>query len=161
MARTQISEEIRGNLRDVVIPTLDIVTPCGGLGWTLAASLNITDPTQNCPGEWDERTESGRRLCFRQPSGNNSAGCASATFSTDGKEYTHVCGRAIGYQYASGDAFGDRGAPGTIDSYYVDSLSVTHGQPGIEHTSGPLLSVSMRFKLMIGFAPALILTTLP
>ena len=114
MARTQICEDIRGNLRDIVIPTLDIVTPCGGPGWTLAASLNISDPTQNCPGEWDERTESGRRLCFRQPSGNSSAGCASATFSTDGKEYTHVCGRAIGYQYASADAFGDRGAPGTI-----------------------------------------------
>ncbi len=126
MARTQICEDIREILRDVVIPSF----PCGGPGWTLAASLNVTDPTQNCPGEWDERTESGKRLCFRQPSGVRSPGCASATFSTDGKEYTHVCGRAIGYQYASADAFGERDTPGTIDTYYVDGLSVTHGQPG-------------------------------
>ena len=60
MARTQISGEILGSLRDVIIPTLDIVTPCGGPGWTLAASLNMTDPSQNCPGAWDERTESGK-----------------------------------------------------------------------------------------------------
>ena len=128
MAKTQISEDIRGSLRDVVIPTLDIVTPCGGPGWTLAASLNMNDPSQNCPSAWDERTESGKRLCFRQP--NSPPGCDSATFSTNGKEYTHVCGRAIGYQYAHPDAFGLVEAPGTIDNHYVDGLSVTHGQPG-------------------------------
>ena len=122
MARTQICEDISGNLRDVVIPSF----PCGGPGWTLAASLDMTDPTQNCPSAWDERTESGKRLCFRQPS--SSPGCDSVTFSTDGKEYTHVCGRAIGYQYATPDAFGT--SAGTIDNHYVEGLSVTHGQPG-------------------------------
>ena len=124
MARTQFCEDIRKLLRDVVIPSL---IPCGGPGWTLAASLDMTDPTQNCPSAWDERTESGKRLCFREPS--SSAGCDSVTFTTDGKEYTHVCGRAIGYQHLSSDAFG-RAAPGTIDNHYVDGLSVTHGQPG-------------------------------
>ena len=103
------------------------MTPCGGPGWTLAASLDMTDPTQNCPSAWDERTESGKRVCFRQPS--SSAGCDSVTFPTDGKEYTHVCGRAVGYQDATGCAFGHI-APGTIDNHYVDGLSVTHGQPG-------------------------------
>ena len=53
----------------------------------------------------------------------------SLSLSTDGKEYTHVCGRAIGYQYHSTDAFAGA-AQGTIDNYYVDGLSVTHGQPG-------------------------------
>ena len=129
MARTQIREDIREILRDVIIPTLDIATPCGGPGWTLAASLNMTDPTQNCPSAWDERTESGKRVCFRQPS--SSAGCDSVTFPTDGKEYTHVCGRAVGYQYASADAFRlHSGGSGMIDAPYVDGLSVTHGQPG-------------------------------
>ena len=121
MARTQIREDIREILRDVVIPSF----PCGGPGWTLAASLDMTDPTQNCPSAWDERTESGKRVCFRQPS--SSAGCDAVTFSTDGKEYTHVCGRAIGYQYATPDAFRNGS---TIDSHYIDGLSVTHGQPG-------------------------------
>ena len=124
MARTQICEDIGELLRDVVIPSF----PCGGPGWTLAASLDMTDPTQNCPSAWDERTESGKRVCFRQPS--SSAGCDSVTFSTDGKEYTHVCGRAIGYQYGTTDAFGHDEPPGPIDNHYVDGLSVTHGQPG-------------------------------
>ena len=123
MAGTQIGEDIRELLRDVVIPSF----PCGGPGWTLAASLDMTDPTQNCPSAWDERTESGKRVCFRQPS--SSAGCDSVTFSTDGKEYTHVCGRAIGYERGDTDAFGTS-APDTIDNHYVDGLSVTHGQPG-------------------------------
>ena len=119
MARTQICEDISGILQDVFA--------CGGPAWTLAASLDMTDPTQNCPSAWDERTESGKRVCFRQPS--SSAGCDSVTFPTDGKEYTHVCGRAIGYQHGSGDGFGLI-APGTIDNHYIDGLSVTHGQPG-------------------------------
>ena len=67
-------------------------------------------------------------MCFRQPS--SSAGCDSVTFPTDGKEYTHICGRVIGYQYDSGDAFSNAAAVGTIDNHYVDGLSVTHGEPG-------------------------------
>ena len=126
MARTQICEDIRGILRDVVIPTL---IPCGGPGWTLAASLNMTNPTQNCPSAWDERTESGKRMCFRQPSGSGT--CDSVTFSTNAKEYTHVCGRAIGYQYSSTDAFGlFSGGSTLIDAAYMDGLSVTHGESG-------------------------------
>ena len=125
MARTQFCEDIGELLRDVVIPSL---IPCGGPGWTLAASLDMTDPTQNCPSAWDERTESGKRVCFRQPS--SSAGCDSVTFPTNGKEYTHVCGRAIGYQYATTDAFGLYSGSSFIDTPYVDGLSVTHGQPG-------------------------------
>ncbi len=119
IARMQISEDIRGSLQDVV-------TPCG-LGWTLAASLNMTDPTQNCSSAWYEDTRSGKRLCYRQPS--SSGGCDSVIFSTDGKEYTQVCGRAIGYQYTTLDTYGYQ-VQGTIDNHSVDGLSVTHGQPG-------------------------------
>ena len=123
MARTQISEDVHGVLQNLT----PFLIPCGGPGWILAASLDMTNQTQNCPVAWGERTESGKRLCFRQPS--SSAGCDSVTFSANGKEYTHVCGRAIGYQEGSDDAFG-HAAPGTIDNHYVDGLSVTHGQPG-------------------------------
>ena len=78
----------------------------------------MTDPTQNCPSAEDERIESGKRLCFQQPS--SPAGCDSVTFSTgtDGEEYTHVCGTAIGYQYTTPGAFGSS-APGTIECYPV------------------------------------------
>jgi hypothetical protein len=39
-----------------------------------------------------------------------------------------VCGRAIGYQYGSTDAFSYL-VVDTIDSYYVYGISVTHGLP--------------------------------
>ena len=125
IAKQQINEEIHGNLQDIIIPGL--VIPCGAPGWTLAASLNMTNPAQNCPTAWDERTESGKRLCFRQSSSSGS--CDSVTYPTNGKEYTHVCGRAIGYQQRAPDAFLSALA-GTIDNNYIDGLSVSYGQPG-------------------------------
>ena len=36
-----------------------------------------------------------------------------------------MCGRALGYQYGHPDAFNG----GSIDSHYVEGLSVTHGTP--------------------------------
>ena len=44
--------------------------------------------------------------------------------------YTKICGRARGYQYFAPDRFSDFHHKGqTIDGYYVDGLSVTHGSP--------------------------------
>ena len=53
-------------------------------------------------------------------------GCTSLTFSPDGN-YTNVCGRMRGYQYSSPDAF-DTGTD-SIDSLYIDGISITHGNP--------------------------------
>ena len=39
-----------------------------------------------------------------------------------------MCGRIIGYQLSTPDAFGT-GSAQSIDSYYMDGLSVTHGSP--------------------------------
>ena len=41
--------------------------------------------------------------------------------------YTKVCGRAHGYQYNAGEAFFRGG--NSLDSYYVDGLSLTYGSP--------------------------------
>ena len=47
--------------------------------------------------------------------------------------YSKVCGRVIGYQFASPDAFlnADTGAPRnfTIDQPYLDGVSITHSMP--------------------------------
>jgi len=95
-------------------------------GWTRVASLNTSDPSQQCPGDWVLQTYSSepRRLCGR---GSSGAGCLSAVYSTYGISYNHVCGRVIGYAYTSPDAF-----PGshTIEGPYVDGVSLTHGPPG-------------------------------
>ena len=92
-------------------------------GWTRVANLNMSDPSQQCPGEWILNTYSSepRRLCGRAGSS-----CYSATYSTYGISYSHVCGRVIGYQYYSTDAF----VGTSIDSSYVDGVSLTHGPPG-------------------------------
>ena len=43
-----------------------------------------------------------RRVCGRT---RNAASCDSAIFPTHGIEYSHVCGRVIGYQNLSPDSF--------------------------------------------------------
>ena len=58
-------------------------TECASTGgWTCVA--NLSDPYQQCPGEWNLQTHSSelRRLCGR---GSNSAGCLSAMYNTYGK----------------------------------------------------------------------------
>ena len=55
---------------------------------------------------------------------------------TYGVEYSHVCGQVIGYLAQTPDAFGQystypRGT--TIDSIYVDGVSLTHGQSPRHH----------------------------
>ena len=87
----------------------------------------MRDPSAHCPGEWILRTYSSepRRLC-----GSSGAGCLSATYSTYGIRYSHVCGRVIGYEYRSADAFGRFTGPVTIEGSYVDGVSLTHGSPG-------------------------------
>jgi len=96
-------------------------------GWTRVASLNTSDPSQQCPGEWILQTYSSepRRLCGR---GSNGDGCLSAVYSTYGISYNHVCGSVIGYAYRSPDAFRNRLQ--TIEDPYVDGVSLTHGPPG-------------------------------
>ena len=96
----------------------------GDSGWTRVAYLNMSDPSQQCPTELRLYNESGVRACGRQTSDIGS--CDSLTFSTNGISYSQVCGRVIGYQYGHTDAIH---SDQTIDSYYVEGLSITHGSP--------------------------------
>ena len=50
-------------------------------------------------------------------------------FPVQGVEYTQVCGKIIGYQDKTPDAFNG----GTIDSPYVDGISLTHGEQPRKH----------------------------
>lgn len=96
-------------------------------GWMRVANLDMTDPSQTCPGGL-RLVSTPRRTCGRSIS---SPGCSSAFFSTQGVSYCRVCGRVIGYQYSSPNAFfayqHDQGI--TINDYYVDGVSLTRGSP--------------------------------
>ena len=97
--------------------------PSVGGGWRRIASINIS-AGDDCPTGWNKSSYNGVNFC-RAPSDN--AGCYPTLFSTKGLSYKHVCGRARGYQKGSPDAFFENAQP--IDSYYVDGLSITHGDP--------------------------------
>ena len=67
-------------------------------------------------------TTTGQTACGRTAD----VGCTSLQFSPDGN-YTNVCGRVRGYQDNSPDAFNTRN--GSIDSHYMDGISITHSYP--------------------------------
>ncbi len=109
---------------------------CGGTsGWARVAYLDMTNSSHQCPGDMEEVTFSGKRLCGRSDAFKS---CTSVKFSTNGLQYSQVCGRITGYQYKdtyaffryNNDRFGLYSETNKIDSIYVDGVSVTHGPPG-------------------------------
>ena len=97
---------------------------CGSTGWTRVAYLNMSDASQQCPTELRLYSEGGVRACGRRTSSSGS--CNSVTFSTNSIMYSQICGRVIGYQYGHSDAIH---SSVSIDSYYVEGISITHGSP--------------------------------
>ena len=126
IARKEIETETRRLLRESIVPDLQSYTfICGrSTGWKRVAYLNMSDPSQQCPSVWKEIT-TPHRVCGRR---STRASCEGLTYSTGNEPYDQVCGRIIGYQLSTPDAFGT-GRTRSIDSYYMDGLSVTHGTP--------------------------------
>ena len=84
--------------------------------------INTTQGT-TCPAGLREVTNSAmnKRACEK------TVDFGSLTFPSGGS-YTHICGRARGYQRFTTDAFwAFRG--NTINGAYVDGLSITRGSP--------------------------------
>ena len=104
---------------------------CGsGGGWTRLAYLDMSDATVNCPSGFKLYQSGGVRACGRATSSVGS--CVSVQFPSNGISYSQVCGRVVGYQFASPDAV-DPTISGLehndINSYYVDGVSITRGSP--------------------------------
>ena len=102
-------------------------------GWMRVASLNMTDPNQQCPGNLQLSFTNPIRLCGRR---RTDRGCDSVSFPTYGVRYRQVCGRVRGYQFGSPDAFYDHGncqGPCNISWSYVDGVSITHGHSPRKH----------------------------
>ena len=125
MARNEIKTAARRLLRTSIIPDLQSYSfSCGGsTGWRRVAYLNMSDPSQECPCVWQEIT-TPHRVCGRRSTGGS---CEGLTYSTGSEQYDQVCGRIIGYQLSTPDAF--RGSSLSIDSSYLDGVSVTYGSP--------------------------------
>ena len=102
---------------------------CGDGLWNRVIYINMNDSSQECPQGW--RGYDGPVRCCGRPVLARSS-CPSAYFSANGYQYGKVCGRAIGYQQGSPDAFASndsREPQETINGIYVDGVSLTHGNP--------------------------------
>ena len=110
----------------------DMERSCKGVagGWMRVASIDMTDTSSTCPSGLTTLT-SPRRRCAMDVSG---PACSSAVLPVQGIQYSQVCGKVIGYQDKTPDAF-HRFITGqnTIDSNYVDGISITHGQSPRKH----------------------------
>ena len=123
IARSKVKTAAQRLLRESFLPNLQAFLCDGSTGWRRVAYLNMSDPSQQCPSVWQEIT-TPHRVCGRR---YNRASCEGLTYTTGSEQYDQVCGRIIGYQLGSTDSFG--GASLTIDSYYLEGVSVTHGSP--------------------------------
>ena len=97
---------------------------CGEGIWYQVAYLNMTDPSQQCPSAWREYNIQFR-ACGRPVS--SGASRPSQKFSIS-HQYSKVCGRVIGIQVASPDAF-YHGRSSGINEAYMDGVSITRGSP--------------------------------
>ena len=112
----------------------DMTKTCGGItgGWMRVANIDMSKCTETCPEGLKTLTVGTKRLCAMNING---AGCSSTSFTVHGVEYSRVCGKVIGYQQKSPDAFGPYGnnPSRTIDDVYVDGISLTHGCSRRQH----------------------------
>ena len=96
------------------------------------AYVNMSQSGATCPQGLTQTTLSGLTLCGR----NGPAGCQSTVFSTLELNYSQVCGQLRGYQYGTPNAFEkyyEKPSAQTIDSAYVDGVSITYGSPTRKH----------------------------
>ena len=116
--------DVNGHTRHVYC---HMETLCGkGGGWRRIASLDMTDPNEKCPTPFGTYSQNGARACGRPA---NSYGCASITFPSSDIRYSQVCGKVIGYQKGFPDGAYRKISDITINSAYIDGISLTYGNP--------------------------------
>ena len=126
--RININQWTFCNMTEITVASGDVLPTCAGVGggWRRIANVNVSTGS-DCPSGWRKDTYSGVSYC-RVVSDANFV-CSSTTFSTNGTSYQRVCGRARGYQKGWSVAFHRSNQGQTIDGFYIDGLSITHGNP--------------------------------
>ena len=126
IARNVVKNDTRILLRESVVRLLQLQTfSCGGsTGWRRVAYLNMSDPSQQCPAVWWEIT-TPHRVCGRRAFSAGS--CEGVNYTTGNEQYNQVCGRFISYQLGTTESFTYGSL--SINTFYVDGVSVTHDFP--------------------------------
>lgn len=95
--------------------------------WKRLVYLDMTNSSQQCPSNWTT-INSTVRGCGRSTA---TPACDSAIYETNTFSYNHVCGRVLGYQRGTPDAFDITANPASqIYEPYVDGVSLTYGPTG-------------------------------
>ena len=91
------------------------------------ADFSAGDP---CPADLVARILSDTMFC-----GVSSTGCTSTFFDTWGVSYDSACGKMVGFQLGTPEAFARSIVISslTIDSQYLDGWSLTHGSAPRQH----------------------------
>ena len=130
LVRESAQDDIRTSVRAILQTSVQRpIEQCGEGLWYRIGFLNMSDTAMECPSPWREYAESNVRACGRPIT--TSASCPSTIYTVNNIQFSKVCGRIIGYQHASPGAFrlvGQQLAQ-TVDDYYVDGISLTHGNP--------------------------------
>ena len=121
---------IRSSNGSAITAYCDMTRSCGGItgGWMRVAELDMRDTTTQCPDSLELRTTPLRTCRISNPS---TGICSSDIFSVDGVQYSKICGRIRAYQVGSTDAFAS--LINNIDTFYVDGVSLTHGNSPRQH----------------------------
>ena len=103
----------------------DMELECGGHkgGWMKIADYD-TSRGDDCPKGWNKMTANDIDVCR---SSSNTSGCYSTNFFVYNVGYNKICGKIKGYQKGAVDAF--RNSLPSLDSSYVDGVSITLGSP--------------------------------
>ena len=107
---------------------------CGGItgGWTRVAYLDFMTGFNSCPTGLSLRHDINVPSCGTNPIIDTSRSCVSSFVDTLNLPYDKVCGRVLGYQVGSTDAFGDSSGS-NIDTNFVDGIVLTHGRTPRKH----------------------------
>ena len=119
---------VRASNGSAVRAYCDMTRSCGGVtgGWVRVAELDMTNSSHQCPSGLRERNDSNNRTCVRD---SDSPGCSSVTFSSATLEYSRACRKIIAYQYGTPDAFNTGASNTDINTFYIEGVSLTHGNP--------------------------------
>ena len=121
---------VRQNTGSALSVYCDMTRSCRGVsgGWMKVVSFDVDNTSHSCPSGLQLLTDVKRR-CVMPSDG---AGCASTMFDVHGIPYQRVCGKIIGYQKGSTDAFANFPS-NSIEGGYVDGISLTHGHNPRHH----------------------------
>lgn len=105
----------------------------GPLGYIQVANFTSSEQWHKCPPPL--RVVEGscsKVLCGR---GQSSPGCSSVHYSTFGVPYRVVCGRVIGYQFSTPNAFFAHHYDSalSVNEAYLDGVSITYGSSPRQH----------------------------